>query len=577
MCHPAFYSHAIILAACIGSSAAASAQGTPNLLWATYYGGSSGDFGFDCAVDGSGNVYLSGSTESFTTIAVGGHQNTHGGGESDAFLVKFNANGVRQWATYYGGTGHDTGGSCAVDDAGNVYLTGSTSSDSAIASGGFQNEYAGSSDAFLVKFDSNGVRLWATYFGGPQAEGAFSCAVEANGTVYLAGETRSASGIASSGYQNTYGGGVGDAFLVKFDSNGARLWATYYGGAGNENHRSCAVDQAGNAYLVGRTDSDTAIASGGHQNVFAGGALDGFLVKFDPNGAREWATYYGGPGNDQGLSCAADAYGNVYLSGITNSVSGIFWDGHQGAFSGGEYDAFLVKFNSNGARQWGTYYGGSGWDDGRSCAVDGAGSVYLAGDSDSGTNIAENGYQNTLASPGVWDAFLVKFDPSGVRQWGTYYGEWASDLAWSCALDGNGHVFIAGETRSPSGMAVNGHQDTHGGGLFDAFLVKFDGEISVGTGHDSGSATDRDIVYIWPNPNQGDQLWVSLNGLPHPPEVSVLIQDLLGRPMYEAMRTLKSDGRSASPIQLNGHLPKGCYTVSVRTGTLLGTAGLIIQ
>ena len=131
-----------------------------------------------------------------------------------------------------------------------MYLTGSTSSDSAIASGGCQNEYAGSSDAFLVKFDSNGVRLWATYFGGPQAEGAFSCAVEANWTVYLAGETSSASGIASSGYQNTYGGGGGDAFLVKFDSNGARLWATYYGGAGNENHRSCAVDQADRKSVV---------------------------------------------------------------------------------------------------------------------------------------------------------------------------------------------------------------------------------------------------------------------------------------------------------------------------------------
>jgi len=104
--------------------------------WATYCGGADDDYGNSCAVDGSGNVYLAGFTNSTAVIGSGGHQNTYGGGINDAFLVKFDTSGVRQWGTYYGGTAGDVGYSCAVDASGNVYLVGSTISNTAIATGG---------------------------------------------------------------------------------------------------------------------------------------------------------------------------------------------------------------------------------------------------------------------------------------------------------------------------------------------------------------------------------------------------------------------------------------------------------
>jgi hypothetical protein len=205
-----------------------------------------------------------------------------------------------------------------------------------------------------------------------------SCVVDASGNVYLAGSTNgSTNAIAAGGHQNTYGG----AFLVKFNATGIRLWATYYGGSGNDGAHSCAVDGSGNVYLAGSTVMATSIAAGGHQNTFGGNAFidsDAFLVKFNSVGVRQWATYYGGSAFDTGFSCVTDGTGNVYLAGFTESTTAIAFGGYQNTY-GGYTDAFLVKFNNIGIRQWGTYYGGSAYSLGYSCAVDSSGNVYLAG------------------------------------------------------------------------------------------------------------------------------------------------------------------------------------------------------
>jgi hypothetical protein len=233
---------------------------------------------FTCATDASGNVYIAGVTTSSTGIASGGYQNVNAGGNSDAFLVKFNSSGVRQWATYYGGTGDDSGSDCTTDATGNVFLTGYTKSASGISSGGHQNLYGGGFEAFLVKFDGNGIRQWGTYYGGTGREVGMSCVANVSGDIYMVGETSSTTDIASGGIQNLYGSGVADAFLVKFSSSGIRQWGTYYGGAGSDYGNSCATDASGNVYIAGATSSTAGIALTGHQNTCAG-SFDGFLVK----------------------------------------------------------------------------------------------------------------------------------------------------------------------------------------------------------------------------------------------------------------------------------------------------------
>ena len=166
-------------------------------------------------------------------LASSGFQNTLAGGRFDAFLAKFNSAGIRLWGTYYGGNDLDIAYDCTVDGNSNVYVSGETNSTSGISSSGFQNSIGGSSDAFFVKFDSTVARQWATYYGGSDYDRGTGCTMDGNGTIYMTGSTSFSSGIASGGFQNIYGGNY-DAFLVKFNNAGILQWSIYYGGGGND-------------------------------------------------------------------------------------------------------------------------------------------------------------------------------------------------------------------------------------------------------------------------------------------------------------------------------------------------------
>ena len=441
----------------------------PDLIWGTYYGGGNIDNGHSISTDSEGSVYLAGSTQSLSSIASGGHQNTFNAGTWDAFVVKFSNLGIRLWGTYYGGSGWDKGFGVASDAFGNVYLAGETTSTNAISSGGHQNTYGEGMEAFLVKFNNNGVRQWGTYYGGLGEDHGRSVTTDASGNIYLTGRTSSSNAIASGGHQNIIGGGFSDAFLVKFNNNGVRQWGTYYGGSDLDVGTGVAVDVIGNVYLTGYTSSNSTIALGGHQNTIGGGS-DAFLVKFNSSGTRLWGTYYGGINNENEANIAIDTNDNVYLIGQTASNSAIASGGHQNTFGGG-MDAFLVKFNSIGTRLWATYYGGVGNDFGFGVTTDIYENVYLAGYTSSTSAIAFNGFQNSIG--GGNDTFIVKFNNNGQRQWGTYFGGGFTEIVdGNCiATDTFGNAYLVGTTQSSLSFDA-GHQNTFGGAS-DAFLVKF--------------------------------------------------------------------------------------------------------
>jgi hypothetical protein len=197
-------------------------------LWATYYGGTGSEggisnilYGKNVAVDQTGNVFLSGTTSSTSSIASGGFQELYGGGSYDCYLAKFDSNGVRSWSTYYGGMGDDRGWGVATDQSGNAYLSGRTNSGANISSAGFQNSISGLSDAFLASFSTTGNRICATYFGGSSVEWAYTPAVDPSGNIYLPGFTASTNGIGSNGFQNVYASGTYDGFLAKFTPCGS--------------------------------------------------------------------------------------------------------------------------------------------------------------------------------------------------------------------------------------------------------------------------------------------------------------------------------------------------------------------
>ncbi len=319
--------------------------------WSTYYGGAAEDRGRDCDVDAMGNVYLSGLTYSDEVGAIGsgGHQNTRNG-DKDGFLVKFSSAGVRVWGTYYGGTNVDESFGCATDAYGSVYLcggTGSIAGTSIATTNGHQPGFGGAADAYLAKFNAGGVRQWGTYYGGAQTDYGFACAVDASGNTYLTGDTFSGDAISTAGAHQSVLGGGRDAFLVKFNADGVRLWGTYYGGVNFESGRGCSTDATGRVLLAGETESSSGIAENGHQMSYGGGEVDGYMAGFDPTGYRIFGTYYGGTSRDEAYCAVADGMSNIYLVGRTLSTDAISTpDAHQSTLAGPD-DAFLVKFGED--------------------------------------------------------------------------------------------------------------------------------------------------------------------------------------------------------------------------------------
>ncbi len=327
-------------------------------------------------------------------------------------MLEFNAAGVRQWASYYGGADADFGFSVATDAANNVYLAGVTEGSTTLGTAGaFDNTFNGISDHFLVKFNTTGVRQWATYYGGTLRELEANVATDPAGNVFLVGQTESLAGIATAGAAQPASGGNAnpDAYIVKFNTAGARQWATFCGGLETEEQISVACDPSGNVFLSGTTDSDNAIAFNALHQGFRAGSKDGFVVKYSATGIRQWGNYVGGTDGDEARDVATDAGGNVYVTGSTTSpdlTATTF--AYRDFLNGIQDDAFLVRFDGTGLRMWGTYYGGDDVEDCYSVAVDPQGNVYIAGATLSLVDIATPGAHQIALDTDV-DAFLAKF------------------------------------------------------------------------------------------------------------------------------------------------------------------------
>lgn len=414
------------------------------------------------------------------------------------------------WGTYFGGAEDESPGDIACDSSGNIYMCGSSSSLSNIATTGVhQSVFSGATaDAFLAKFDSLGQLQWATYYGGMPGPGflittqGIDVSCDRFGHVYLAGLTRVDSGMATPG---TYMPSIGAnyfmrGFLAQFNANGTRNWGTYYGASipasvfleNSTFGYATACDNSGNVYLGGYTDSmssydGTLATTGAHQSTYGGAYFDGFLAKFDSSGNRLWGTYYGGEGVDYLYSIVCDGNDNVYITGITGSAVGMGTAGTLEATQHENSGGFVAKFNSSGVRQWGTYIHGHGYG----LAIDSFQHLYVTGSAQTSfadTMIFTPGcHQSILEANSQFNGFLLQLNQqNGTRNWGTYYGSENPTFIRSVACDVRGNVFLTGYTSSYGSLSTeaiatsDSHQDFLNAtpGLTpppdDAFLVQFD-------------------------------------------------------------------------------------------------------
>jgi len=426
-----------------------------DVLWAQRFGDSTLQFARDVAVDGAGNVVMTGSFAG--SINFGGATLTAATPNSyaDVFAAKFDTSGAHLWSKNYGKSLSQRARRVTTNTAGDIIFTGDF--DGAIDFGDGEHASMGVADIFLAKLDPNGVTLWSKAFGGPQNQAAHALATDAQGNIVLAGPF---SGSVDFGDGEHVSAGGSDIFVAKLDPSGATLWSKAFGGPQDQAAYALATDAEGNIVLAGPFGGSVDFGDGEHAST---GGSDVFLTKLDPSGATLWSKAFGGPQDQAAYALATDAQGNIVLAGpFSGSID--FGDGEH-ASTGGS-DVFLAKLDSSGTTLWSKAFGDA--KDGQTAyglAFDPFGNIIVAGAFDGMIDFG-NG---SLTGAGGSDIFVAKLDPGGKAVWSKRFGDKGAQTATSVATDPAGAVMMTG---SLSGTVDVGSTTLTSLGFEDVLLFK---------------------------------------------------------------------------------------------------------
>jgi hypothetical protein len=505
------------------------------LVYCGYVGGGSYEYGTGIAVDGEGCAYMTGETHSSEASfpVIGGPDLISNGGE-DAFVAKVAADGSHLiYAGYIGGGGDERGQAIAVDGTGNAYVTGWTSSTEAsfpVLGGPDLTYNGGDLDAFVAKVAADGSGLvYAGYIGGSEYDYGYGIAVDGAEKAYVTGYTNSteASFPAADGPDLTHNGGTYDAFVAKVTADGGGLvYAGYIGGSGYDRGRSIAVDGMGNAYVTGDTASTEASfpVTVGPDLTFNNGTWDVFVAKVAADGSHLlYAGYIGGSSHEFVYGIALDRLGRAYITGMTASTEASFpvAVGPDLTFNGvnsSDVDTFVAKVATGGSHLlYAGYIGGGMPDYGYDIAVDGAGSAYVTGETESfedsfpvtsGPDLTRNG--------GFTDAYVAKVLPDGsALVYCGYIGGSDWDGGSGIAVDGAGNAYVTGYTSSSESSfpVVGGPDLTYNGSDSDAFVAKVTAEVLLyPTLLDFGTSLTELSLYI--TPEDPTDAWTLSESLP---------------------------------------------------------------
>jgi uncharacterized delta-60 repeat protein len=353
------------------------------MLWASIFNGPVNyyDVAGAIAVDNSGYVYVTG-------------QSTYTGQNYDYTTIKYYPNGDTVWTRRYDspGSGSEIGRAVAVDQYGNVYVTGSSMST------------ATNMDFITVKYNSSGVQQWTKNYNGPvnREDIPYAIALDNAGNIYVAGYCQT-----STSYPYNY-----DYVTIKYFPTGDTAWLRRYNGPGNSYDAAYAMiaDSVGNVYVTG-----TSVSSGTN--------VDCATIKYNSQGILQWTARYNGTANgeDYGRALVTDDSGNVYVTGYSTG-------------SGTNLDYITLKYNSAGVFQIGARYEGTGEDRAAAITIDAARNIYVTGYSVSTTSF--------------YDYCTIKYNSNCMQQWIVKYNGPANyyDEARAIGVDASGNVYVTGSS-----------------------------------------------------------------------------------------------------------------------------------
>ncbi|WP_269684168.1 T9SS type B sorting domain-containing protein [Flavobacterium lacustre] len=308
-----------------------------------------------------------------------------------------------------------------------------------------------------VIIDPVPIRLWGTYYGGEGMEFTSDITTNSNNDVFISGATWSTTNIATTGTNSSNLIGTTNLFFAKLDTNGNHIWGTYFYtdmGLWNSHTAIIKTDSNSNLYFAAEEQYSTNMATPGAFQAVKNDYIDVILVKLNNVGIREWATYYGGNGNEEAHSISIDNSDNVYIAGETNSTDVMSSSGaHQvnNANNNNSTDGFIAKFDSSGNRLWGTFYGGLGAERFYNISISNDGFLYTTGIQSSNANIATPGAYQEINNDNHYGGMIVKFTLDGQRVWGTYICD--NSFIFRAKLQGD-NLFLMGKTTNKTTIAT---------------------------------------------------------------------------------------------------------------------------
>lgn len=293
------------------------------IIWSTYFGKSGGDFAFEIKVDNFDNVIIGGTTTSSNLYTTAASFQQIKEANTDAFISRFDKNGQLKWCTYYGGNGSEDIHALSIDQNYNIIgIGGSFSTNLSTSVGAYQTINDGLMDGYVIKLDSNCVRIFSTYIGGSGIDDLWGNTTDAIGNIYISGHTNSTDFDLTPGAYQTSNKGNYDTFVSKFSQTGNFLISTLIGGNLNDINTRMILTSTNEITLLGKTESNDFPMLGSPIQPTKGASYDAIIAKFTTlNLMPNWTSFYGGNADEDAWDCVTTGNSNFIFVGGSNSTN----------------------------------------------------------------------------------------------------------------------------------------------------------------------------------------------------------------------------------------------------------------